>query len=105
MIMTGGRNVAPAEVADALADHPAVADVAVCGLPDVEWGERVVALVVPRDRAPTLDDVRRWVAERLAAYKAPRAIIAVDAIPRDARGKVLREELRRLATAAQPREP
>ena len=92
-IVTGGENVMAAEVEEALREHPAVIDVAVTGTPDPEWGEVVTAFVV-------LDgdvDDRELVAycrERLAAYKAPRAIHRVAELPRNAAGKVVRAELR-----------
>lgn len=93
VIVTGGENVACAEVERALEEHPAVLEAAVVGLPDPEWGEAVTAFVV-------LDggqlDEGRLIAhcrERLAGYKVPRALHAVDALPRNAAGKLLRREL------------
>jgi len=96
LVITGGVNVSPVEVEHVLADHPAVADVAVVGVPDVEWGERVVAHVVPRDPAapPTLDDLRAFARDRLTAPKLPRELVLVDAVPRSPGGKILRRELR-----------
>jgi O-succinylbenzoic acid--CoA ligase len=95
LIVTGGENVAPAEIADTLRDHPDVADAAVVGVPDAEWGERVAALVVPRDgadpAASTLDEHCR---ARLAGYKVPRTIHFADAIPRTDSGTVDREAVR-----------
>ena len=95
LIVTGGENVAPAEVADALRDHPDVADAAVVGVPDEEWGERVAALVVPREgaapSAAALDDHCR---ARLAGYKVPRTLRFADAIPRTDSGTVDREAVR-----------
>jgi O-succinylbenzoic acid--CoA ligase len=100
LIVTGGKKVAPAEVAAALAEHPGLADVAVCGVPDVEWGERVVAIVVPRGQPPSVADLRSWLGDKIASYKMPRALVAVEAIPRDERGKIGPEALRRLAEGA-----
>jgi fatty-acyl-CoA synthase len=78
-----------------LAEHPDIADVGVTGVADDEWGERVVAFVVPRDAAavPSLRDVRAFAGERLSAPKLPRQVVGVDKIPRSAGGKVLRRML------------
>ena len=92
MIITGGANVFPAEVESALIDHPDVADVVVIGLQDDEWGQRVHAVIEPKDPAapPTFDDVRAYAKARLATYKVPKSIEIVDAIPRSAATKVNR---------------
>jgi acyl-CoA synthetase (AMP-forming)/AMP-acid ligase II len=84
VIRTGGETVAPSEVEIALASCPGVADVAVIGLPDVEWGEVVCAVVVCSDTAapPTLDDVRAHCAGQLTSHKHPRRLVVLDAIPR-----------------------
>lgn len=88
LIITGGANVAPAEVAAVLMEHPLVADAAVAGRSSVEWGQEVVAVVVPGDqRAPTLGELRSFVTSRLASYKAPRVLVLVDEIPRGPTGK------------------
>ncbi|MCJ7438233.1 MAG: fatty acid--CoA ligase family protein [Acidimicrobiia bacterium] len=96
LVISGGVNVSPRAVEEALADHPEIDDVAVVGAPDEEWGERVVAYVVPRDpRAPvTLADVRAFGGEHLGAPHLPRELVLVDTIPRTAGGKILRRELR-----------
>jgi len=96
LVITGGVNVSPVEVEQVLALHPAVADCAVTGRPDPEWGERVVAHIVPRDASapPSLDDLRTFGRERLTAPKLPRELELVDEIPRSTGGKVLRRELR-----------
>ncbi len=94
-IVTGGENVAPAEVEAALADHPAVAEAAVHGRADPEWGEAVTAAVVLRaDAVATEDEIRAHAARRLAGYKVPKAIRFVDALPRTPSGKIRRCELR-----------
>ena len=95
MIVTGGESVWPQPVEAALVAHPAVADVAVAGVPDDEWGEIVVAHVVPTDadRPPDLADVRSAGGEVLPAYAAPRRLVLVPRIPRTALGKVRRESL------------
>ncbi|HEX7095595.1 MAG TPA: class I adenylate-forming enzyme family protein [Acidimicrobiales bacterium] len=84
VIRTGGETVAPSEVEAALADHPAIADVAVVGIPDPQWGEIVCAAIVVADRAaaPTLDDLLDHCASRLAKFKRPRRLEVVDHIPR-----------------------
>ena len=84
VIRTGGESVAPAEVEAALADHPALADVAVVGLPDAQWGEVVCAALVLRDgaTAPTLVAVQAHVESRLAKFKRPRRVEVVARIPR-----------------------
>ncbi len=92
-IVTGGENVAPAEVEAALLAHPAVADAAVFGRPDPEWGEAVTASVVLREPADPRE-LREWVAGRLARYKAPKSVEVAEALPRNASGKLLRRELR-----------
>lgn len=91
-ITTGGETVWPREVESVVALHPKVADVSVVGRRDAEWGERVVALVVPRDPAdaPTLEELRTLATERLGRYKAPRELEIVTDLPRTAIGKVRR---------------
>ena len=89
LIITGGENVWPNAVERALATHPDVAEVLVTGQADREWGQRVVAIVVPTDRKtpPSLDDLRAHVKERLPAYAAPKVLALVDALPRTPSGK------------------
>jgi O-succinylbenzoic acid--CoA ligase len=92
LVITGGENVWPPAVEGALGEHPAVAEVQVVGRDDPEWGERVVAIVVPTDPAapPTLDDLRRWVKDRLSAVHAPRELDLVESLPRTPSGKLRR---------------
>ncbi len=95
MIVSGGENVYPVEVEEALAQHADVADVAVIGVPDAHWGEAVKALVVPRPGArPAPEDLIAFARERLAGYKLPRSVDLVDELPRTPSGKVLKRELR-----------
>lgn len=96
VVITGGVTVAPGEVEAVLARHPQVADVCVTGAADEEWGERVVAHVVPcrPDRPPTLAELRDFARRYLGATKLPRALVLVDAIPRSPAGKPLRRLLR-----------
>lgn len=94
-IRSGGETVWPAEVEGVLAEHPAVADVAVAGVPDPEWGAHVLAYVAPRvvDRPPSLEELRTFAADRLARFKLPRELRLVPAIPRTSSGKVRRGSL------------
>ena len=95
MIISGGENIYPAEVENALIGHPSVAEVAVIGVPDERWGEAVRAVVVPNPGAPRDDaDLMAWAAGRIARYKLPKSIEWVDALPRNHTGKVLRRILR-----------
>ena len=91
MIITGGHNVYPAEVEAVLARHPGVREVAVVGVPSAEWGETVEAFVVGDPDLSSLDDMATT---ELAAFKRPRQVHIVEALPRNALGKVLRGDLR-----------
>ena len=95
-IATGGETVHPLPVERALARHPGVADVAVAGVPDPEWGERVVAFVVPRDAdaPPVLADLRSLARETLPPWAEPRDLVLLAELPRTPSGKVLRRALR-----------
>jgi acyl-CoA synthetase (AMP-forming)/AMP-acid ligase II len=95
MIVSGGENVYPAEVENAISGCPGVGDVAVIGIPSDKWGEEVKAVVVPvAGDAPRAEDVIAWARQRIAGYKVPKSVDFVDALPRNASGKVLRRELR-----------
>lgn len=96
MIVSGGSNVFPAEVEASLLEHPAVSDAAVVGLPDPEWGQRVHAIVEPRDlsRPPTADELALFCRDRLMPYKVPKTYELVDELPRDPSGKLRRGQLR-----------
>ena len=95
VIRTGSEKVWPEEVERVLRGHPRVADVAVAGRPDPEWGQHVIAFVVPStiDDSPTLEDLRAFGAEALARFKLPRDLQLVPAIPRTATGKIHRAHL------------
>jgi o-succinylbenzoate---CoA ligase len=93
LVITGGVNVSPTAVERVLATVAGVADVAVAGAPDDEWGERVVAWVVARDPVPTLAALRAAATERLGAAHAPRQLVLVEELPRSASGKLLRRSL------------
>jgi malonyl-CoA/methylmalonyl-CoA synthetase len=95
LIISGGFNVYPREVEDVLARHPAVAEVAVVGLPSAEWGEEVTACLVlrPGAVAPTVDELRAFGRADLSPFKLPRRVVVVAALPRNALGKVVRHQL------------
>jgi len=97
MIISGGENVYPSEVENLLGGHPNVKEVAVIGLPDATWGERVHAVIVPRAHGAASEaEIVDWCRDRIAGYKRPRSItfIADDAMPRTATGKILHRILR-----------
>jgi acyl-CoA synthetase (AMP-forming)/AMP-acid ligase II len=96
MIVSGGENVYPAEVENAILGCPGVADAAVIGVPDERWGEAVKAIVVaaPGEK-PEPADVIAWARQRIAGFKAPKSVDFIDVLPRNASGKVLRRELRK----------
>jgi acyl-CoA synthetase (AMP-forming)/AMP-acid ligase II len=97
MIVSGGENVYPREVENALYQDPAVLEVAVFGLPDPHWVERVVAAVVLKPgAAATADELRQRARTRLAGYKCPKTIFLCDSLPKSGAGKILKKELRRM---------
>jgi acyl-CoA synthetase (AMP-forming)/AMP-acid ligase II len=91
-IIRGGENIAPAEIEDVLAGHPAIAEAAVIGVPDPEWGQRIVAVVVG-DRTADTDEIRNWVRTRLRSSKTPDAIVFRAELPKTETGKLLRRVL------------
>jgi acyl-CoA synthetase (AMP-forming)/AMP-acid ligase II len=95
MVVSGGENIYPAEVENAIYGHPAIVDVAVIGVPDARWGEAVKAIVV---RTPGVDiaeaEIIAYARERIARYKAPKSVDFVDALPRNPSGKILKRVLR-----------
>jgi fatty-acyl-CoA synthase len=96
MIISGGENIYPAEVENALYDHPAVAECAVVGIPDEKWGEvpRAYVVLAPGAQA-TEDELLASLLGRLAKYKIPKSVVFTGALPRNAGGKVLKAQLRR----------
>ncbi|RYY64799.1 MAG: fatty-acid--CoA ligase, partial [Comamonadaceae bacterium] len=96
MIISGGENIYSTEVENAISLMPGVAEVAVIGIPDDKWGERVHAIVVPRDGASlTADAVQAWAREKIAGYKVPRSVLVrAERLPLSGAGKVLKNELR-----------
>ena len=94
MIVSGGENVFPIEVEELLSHHPAIADVAVVGVTDAEFGQALAAFVVPVDDAALgIEEVRAHVREHLARHKVPRQVVFVDELPRNATGKIIRRDL------------
>jgi malonyl-CoA/methylmalonyl-CoA synthetase len=92
LLLSGGFNVYPREVEDAVREHPDIEDVAVVGTPDDEWGEVVTAYIVAR-QAIEVAELRAWLGDRLAAYKHPRVLWRVEQLPRNALGKVQKHRL------------
>ena len=95
MIISGGENIYPAEIESSLYEHPAIAELAVIGVADERWGERVVAIAAlkPGTRL-TLEDLQTFAGGRLARYKMPRELHIVDALPRNGNGKIIKPALR-----------
>jgi malonyl-CoA/methylmalonyl-CoA synthetase len=97
IIKTGGYKVSALEIEDVLRQHPDVRDCAVVGIPDDEWGERVAAAIVSRSaEGPALEDLRHWAGERVAKYKLPTLVRLVDDLPRNAMGKVVKGQVKKL---------
>jgi fatty-acyl-CoA synthase len=95
MIISGGENIYPAEVESAICDHPDVAEAAVVGVPDETWGEAVKAIVVMKlGKQATASDIINFTRERIAGFKTPKTVDFIDALPRNASGKILRRHLR-----------
>jgi acyl-CoA synthetase (AMP-forming)/AMP-acid ligase II len=95
MIVSGGENVYPAEVEDALMRHPGIGDVAVIGVPHERWGETAKAVVVKAPgAAPTEEEIIAFAREHLARFKCPTSVDFVDVLPRNPSGKVLKKDLR-----------
>ena len=95
MIISGGANVFPAEVEAALSEHPNLVDQVVVAVPDLEWGQRVHAIVQPADlsHSPSTEELRAFCRERLAAYKVPKTFEIVAQIPRSEAGKLNRNAI------------
>jgi acyl-CoA synthetase (AMP-forming)/AMP-acid ligase II len=95
MIKTGGQNVYPRELENVLANHPAIAEVAVVGLPDPVWGENVVAVVVLREGASaTSDAITAYFLEHLASFKKPKEIVFAESLPKNVTGKISKQVIR-----------
>ncbi|HQU14159.1 MAG TPA: AMP-binding protein, partial [Thermodesulfobacteriota bacterium] len=95
MIVSGGENIYPREIEDAILRHPSVREVAVIGVPDREWGESVKAIVVPAPgTAVTEQELIAFCKDHLASYKKPRSVEFADVLPKNSNGKVLKRELK-----------
>jgi len=103
ILKTGGHKVSALEVEETLREHPDIAECAVIGLPDPEWGERVAAAVVTRNAcALELEELRVWAKQRIAAHKVPSRLLLLDALPRNAMGKVTKPAIRSLFEVETP---
>ena len=103
ILKTAGHKVSALEIEEALREHPAIAECAVVGVPDAEWGERVAAAVVlNQGNAIDLASFRLWAKELLAAHKVPSRVLVLDALPRNAMGKVMKPALAALFQSASP---
>jgi len=96
VIISGGSNIYPREVEEVLLRHPAVSEVSVVGRPDAEWGEVVIAFVVPRGAAPDTAELDALCLDNIARFKRPKRYVMVDALPKNNTGKVLKTRLREL---------
>jgi len=96
MIVSGGENIYPAEVENAIFGHETVSDVAVIGVPDEKWGEAVKALVVLKENCKTTEeDIINFSKERIAGFKTPKSVDFIKELPRNPSGKILKKELRK----------
>lgn len=102
ILKSGGYKLSALEIEEVLREHPAVAEVAVVGVPDETWGDRVVACVIARGAPPAPEALRAFAHERLAAYKVPKEVLVLEELPRNAVGKVVKPELVRRITAKRP---
>ena len=97
IIKTGGYKVSALEIEEVLREHPSVAECAVVGVPDDEWGERISAAVEVRPSTTiALAELQQWAKDRLAPYKVPRLLRIVESLPRNAVGKVVKPEVAKL---------
>src|SRR5258707_3754461 len=105
MIISGGENIYPAEVESAICDHADVPEVAVIGVPDEKWGEAVKAIVVMKPgRKATASDIINFTRQRIAGFKTPKSVDFIEALPRNASGKILRRHLRDPFSAGKDRQ-
>jgi acyl-CoA synthetase (AMP-forming)/AMP-acid ligase II len=96
VIISGGTNIYPREVEEALLTHPAVFEIAVIGEPEPDWGEQVVAYVVlAREQTVTVAELDSWCRQQIAAFKRPKRYEFVEELPKNSYGKILKTELRK----------
>jgi acyl-CoA synthetase (AMP-forming)/AMP-acid ligase II len=101
LIISGGTNIYPREVEEALLRHPAIFEVAVIGEPEPEWGEQVVAYVVfQADKSATEAELDSWCRQHIASFKRPKRYVFVSDLPKNSYGKILKTELRRAVFSA-----
>jgi fatty-acyl-CoA synthase len=98
MIISGGENIYPAEVESAIASRHGVKEVGVVGVADDKWGEVPIAFAVKTDQGVSAKDILDYLSHRLAKYKTPQAVRFIDALPRNPSGKILKRDLRELAS-------
>ena len=96
IIKSGGYKISALEIEEELRKHDAIADCAVVGIPNDEWGELIVSALVLNDKALNTDELNKWLRERMAAYKTPRKYLMVDELPRNAMGKVTKNDIKKL---------
>ena len=96
IIKSGGYKISALEIEEELRKHDAIADCAVVGIPNDEWGELIVSALVLNDKALNTDELNKWLRERMAAYKTPRKYLMVDELPRNAMGKVTKNDVKKL---------
>ena len=94
LVISGGSNIYPREIEDVLLEHPSVAEAAVIGVPDPEWGESVMALIVPGEGPVDFAELDALCLERMARFKRPKLWRLVESLPKNGAGKVLKRELR-----------
>ena len=95
MIIRGGENISPEEVENVLGSHPKIDEAAVIGIPDPEWGQEPRAVVVlKKGKQASEEEIIEFCRSRLSSFKRPRSVVFVDALPRNALGKLLKKEIR-----------
>ncbi|HIW91523.1 MAG TPA: long-chain fatty acid--CoA ligase [Candidatus Corynebacterium avicola] len=95
MVLSGGENIYPAQIENALFTHPDIVDVAVIGIPHEKWGETVCAVVQFKDDPASLEDIREFLSTRVASYKLPRALVVTEEVARNGSGKLDKQRIRR----------
>ena len=95
MIITGGENVNPPEVEEALYERPEIEECAVVGLPDPQWGEKVAAFIVPKKgKTVVADDVKEFLKTKLALFKTPKSHVIINELPKSVAGQIMNREIK-----------